>query len=289
MKRNPSHTPAPFRSALMERPKRARVSLLLVLAALTIVGRVEADETLLCHHHIVAVPFTITAPGHYCLGRNITTSMTGGTAIRINADFVWLDLNNFTLDGTPGGTAADTVGIGMVGTVDHRHITVRNGIVRGFLDGINLYGGVNGSNYTIEGIWADGNYVNGIAVRGLGGGHVVRDNVVTNTGGTTLPEFTGGAPNASVGISAVRASTILNNQVTHTFNHNINGRAVAFDLAFEGEGQIAVNNRVTGSENLGFQCGDTPISNVFLRDNIVVGTPVAYSQGCVKIGTTNFP
>lgn len=108
--------------------------------------------------------------------------MTAGTAIAINAGSVWLDLNNFTLDGSPGGTAADTVGIGTIGTVDHRNITVRNGVVRGFLNGINLYGGVNGSNYTVESVWADGDYVNGIAVRGLGGGHVVSDNVVPNTG-----------------------------------------------------------------------------------------------------------
>ena len=87
----------------------------------------------------------------------------------------------------------------------------------------------------------------------------------------------------------VKSAIILNNQVTHTFNHNVNGIALAFDLAFEGEGQIPVNNRVIGSDNLGFQCGTDPTSKVFLRDNIVASTPVAYSQACVKIGATNFP
>ena len=138
-------------------------------------------------------------------------------------------------------------------------------------------------------IWADANYVNGIAARGLGGGHVVRNNVVTNTGGTTLPEFTGGDPNAAVGIAVTGNSSILNNQVTHTFNHNLNGIALAFELDFEGDGQIAVNNRVVGSDNVGFVCGDGPTSHVFLRDNIVADAPQPYGSACNKIGSTNFP
>ena len=258
---------------------------LLVLTTLTPAVRAAADETTYCDRFIRAVPFTITAPGHYCLGRNLATSITGGDAIKIDADFVWLDLNNFTLDGSSAGTAADTTGVVAVG--DHRNITVRNGVVKGFLNGINLNG--NGSNYTVENIWADANYVNGIAARGLGGGHVVRNNVVTNTGGTTLPEFTGGDPNAAIGISVTGNSSILNNQVTHTFNHNLNGIALAFELDFEGDGQIAVNNRVVGSDNVGFVCGDGPTSHVFLRDNIVADAPQPYGSACNKIGSTNFP
>ncbi len=62
MKRNPIPASAPLKGVLM-RMSRAASAALLILAALTPVGRVEADETLLCHRYIVAVPFTITVPG----------------------------------------------------------------------------------------------------------------------------------------------------------------------------------------------------------------------------------
>jgi len=257
---------------------------LCVLVTIVVGGLAQADETFYCDRFISNVPFQITAPGHYCLARNIITSIASGNAITINASSVWLDLNNFTLDGTPAGTATDASGIVAVGG---SNITVRNGVVKGFFNGINLAG--SGGNQTVENVWADRNYVNGIAARGSRGGHVLRHNVVTNTGGSTNAGQTSAA-NASVGIAVTGASTILDNQVTQTSINVVNGvAAIGFELDFEGDGQVAVGNRVIAAGTVGFACGDAATSKVFLRDNIVASTPQAYGPACNAIGTSNFP
>ena len=258
----------------------------LAVAAATLPGSATADETLLCNHHVVSLPYRITGPGHYCLARSLSTPANPAytAAITIDADSVLLDLNQFTLDGSAVGSATAMTGI--LGLADHRHITVRNGVVRGFFDGINLYGA--GGGHTVEHIWADHNYEAGIEVRSLGGRNLVRDNVVTDTGGSTnLNEFPGGVANA-FGISVNGSANVINNEVTHTFGMN-GGIAWAFELVFEAEGQVAVNNRVIGADTLGFACGAGPTPVIVLRDNIVLGVATPYGPGCTKIGLTNFP
>ena len=245
---------------------------LVVLAPLA--TRARADETLYCNRYIVAVPYTISAPGHYCFQGNVVTAMTAGNAITINADDVLLDLNGFALDGTPAGTATAANGIF---TSDRRRITVRNGAVRGFFDGIQLgAGGTRVANITVERMRTDRNAVS-IAVRGLGGGHVVRDNVVTNSGGSTVPGETNG-----VGISVYGGADVANNVVVHTFGDS----PVAFDVT--GGLQTILDNRVMDSGRVGFGCDGAAPGQQILRGNVVLSTPFPYG-GCSLVGSTNFP
>jgi len=246
-----------------------------LVACLALSAGASADETLICSRYITVVPVTIHAPGHYCFARDIRTAINAGNAITIEADDVLLDLNGFTLDGTPAGTGTNANGIF---TVDRRHVTVRNGTLRGFFDGVQLgTGGPRVAGITVERLRVDRTAV-AIAVRGLGGGHVVRDNVVTNTGGSTVPGETNG-----VGISVEGGADIVNNVVTHTFGDG----PIAFDVT--GGLQTIVNNRVVDSGKVGFGCDAFPVGQQYLRDNIVVSAPVPYSPSCNKIGTTNFP
>lgn len=246
-----------------------------LLACLALSAGAHADETLICTRYISAVPFTIRAPGHYCFAFDIRTGINTGNAITIEADDVLLDLNGFTLDGTPAGTGTNANGIF---TFDRRHLTVRNGTVRGFFDGVQLgAGGPRVAGITVEGMRVDRTAV-GIAVRGTGGGHVVRDNVVTNSGGSTVPGETNG-----VGISVYGSADVANNVVTHTFGDS----PLAFDVT--GGLQTIINNRVMDSGQVGMGCDGVPVSQQYLRDNIVISTPIPYSPSCNKIGTTNFP
>jgi hypothetical protein len=232
-----------------------------------------ADETLLCHVYVRTAPFIISAPGHYCLVGDVKTSQTTGNAITVAADDVVLDLNGFSLDGSAAGTGTRANGIF---TFDRRRITVRNGTVRGFFDGIQLgAGGAGVSNLTVERVRVDRTAV-GIAVRGLGGGHVVRDNVVTNSGGSTVPGETNG-----VGISVYGTADVSGNVVMNTFGDS----PVAFDLS--GGGQIVSGNRVIGSGSVGFSC-DPPAGQV-LRDNVVLNAPIPYTGSCTLVGATNHP
>jgi hypothetical protein len=245
-----------------------------LLACLVLPAPARADETLLCSRYIVVVPFTISTPGHYCFATNIGTRISTGNAITIDADYVLLDLNGFALDGTAAGTGTNANGIF---AHDRRHVTVRNGTVRGFFDGVQLgTGGPGAAAITVERMRVDRTAV-GIAVRGLGGGHVVRDNVVTNSGGSTVPGETNG-----VGISVYGGADVVNNVVTHTFGDF----PVAFDLT--GGLQTIINNRAADSGRGGFSCDDPPAGQ-YLRDNVVLSTPIPYGASCNKIATTNFP
>src|SRR5262249_24327505 len=51
---------------------------------------------------ITAIPFTIDAPGRYCLTRNVALPLGSGAAILIEADDVQLDLQHHTLSETAG-------------------------------------------------------------------------------------------------------------------------------------------------------------------------------------------
>lgn len=252
----------------------AKVVGLALLACLALPWGARADETLICNRYITAVPFTISAPGHYCFAANIGTQISTGNAITIHADYVLLDLNGFTMDGTAAGAGTTANGIF---AFDHRYVTVRNGAVRGFFNGVQLgTGGLGAAAITVERMRVD-RTMGGIAVRGLGHGHVVRDNVVTNSGGSTVPGETNG-----VGISVYGGADVVNNVVTHTFGDF----PVAFDLT--GGLQTIINNRVVDSGRAGFGCDDPPAGQ-YLRDNVVISTPIPYSGTCNKIGTTNFP
>src|SRR5437899_5686747 len=72
---------------------------------------------------ISALPLTITNSGSYYL--TATFSNAVGDAITVDADDVTIDLNGFALIGGPFSSSAVYV------PSDHRHITVRNGSVRG--------------------------------------------------------------------------------------------------------------------------------------------------------------
>jgi hypothetical protein len=245
-----------------------------LLACLALPATAPADETLLCRRYITAVPFTILIPGHYCFAEDVRTSISTGNAITIAADDVLLDLNGFTLDGTAAGPGTQANGIV---TSDRRDITVRNGNVRGFFNGLQLgFGGARVAAITVERMRADRNVV-GILVNGLGGGHVVRDNVVTNSGSSTDPDARNGG-----GIAVRGGGDIINNVVTHTVGDD----PVAIGLS--GGLQTVVNNRVADSGKIGIVCDDLPAGQ-YLRDNIVLGTPFPYGPSCNKIGTTNFP
>lgn len=237
----------------------------------------SGDETTLCDKYINAVPYTITRPGHYCLRNNLSTAMSTGTAITIESDSVWLDLNNFILDGSAAGSATETSGIF---SSNYRDLTVRNGAVRGFMFGVDLGTGARGRNFNVEHIRAERNTVAGIfifAFDGPGGGHTVRNNVVIDTGGSTAFGAGGG-----FAIVLGGGGHVSGNEVIDVFG-NVPTNAIAFQFR---EGTAVVSNNEVSGAGVGFSC-ESP--EKYLRDNVAVVTAVAYDPLCTKIGITNFP
>jgi len=167
-------------------------------------------ETINCTA-IPSLPYTISTQGIFCLTHNLDTNITTGNAIEITTNNVTIDLNGFKLGGLSAGTATQTNGIY---SNEKKNITIRNGIVRGFFNGITLddtppYG--ESSGHLVEDILVDQNRQCGIFI--IGTGSVIRNNRVVLTGG-----WTGGAYAPGFGIDAAGDDIrVLNNEVVNTF------------------------------------------------------------------------
>jgi hypothetical protein len=182
------------------------------LAALATPAR--ADETTFCNAYITSLPYTISAQGHYCFDRNLSTAITSGAAITINTDFVVLDLNNFKLGGGAAGLGTTAYG---VYAANRRNITIRNGNIRGFYWGIFLgpLNGTAGGNYTIENNVLDGNTAIGIVA--YGDLMTIRDNVISNTGGATPPSGALGIYAYATTVGSVEHNLIANSFSASSF------------------------------------------------------------------------
>ena len=195
-----------------------RRTVLVVLASLVaLAGTAVADETTFCNFFITSLPYTISTQGHYCFNKNLSTAITSGNAITVNSDFVVIDLNNFKLGGGSAGLGTAAIGIH---AIDRQNITVRNGNIRGFRKAIWLENDAldRSGGHLIENNILDSNTQKGAEVDAGDVGslpNVLRNNTITNTGGSTVPYY-----NYVEGIDANGSSPSLvqNNFVTGTYN-----------------------------------------------------------------------
>jgi hypothetical protein len=108
---------------------------------------------------IISLPYTITSPGYYYLGSNL--SYSGGDAITVSADNVTIDLGGFSLTGPSNNNYA---GVSML---SRSNVEVRNGTITGWAFGV--VG--NGSNLRMIGVRANGDTY-GINLGGTG--HLIK-------------------------------------------------------------------------------------------------------------------
>ncbi len=129
---------------------------------------------------IASLPYTISAPGHYCLSGDLDHNSTTGSAIRINADDVDLDLQGHRIRGVPG-----TFGTSAYGIYEKKqnHVVIHDGSVRGFSQGVVLSSGgtaAGSAECTAERLIVEQSTYVGINVQGVR--HIVRDNEIRDVG-----------------------------------------------------------------------------------------------------------
>jgi len=141
----------------------------LVTFALMLCAGAAHSETINCTA-ITTVPYTISAPGVYCVTQKITSNLASGAAITIAANNVVLDLNDFAIGNL--GAGPSTIAYGIY-AVDRQNIVVKNGILRGFWIGVALLDGTSvglttalSSGHIVDGITSDHSYLAGIALNG---------------------------------------------------------------------------------------------------------------------------
>ena len=239
-----------------------RHRVLAVAAVLAFAGAADADETTFCNFYITSLPYTIAAQGHYCFDRNLSTAITSGAAINIASDYVLLDLNHFKLGGGAAGPGTTAVGIQSLG--GHRDVTIRNGDIRGFSVGILLEGD---RDMIVEHNELDGSTSKGIWVLGVSGTAIVRNNLVTNTGGST----------DAYGIEASADSVFMRDNVVGNVS-SAAGQIVGIAL---GDGRpsppalVAERNLITLGEAAGLKYGVFFFNRGVARDNTVLGASSA--------------
>jgi hypothetical protein len=82
---------------------------------------------------ISAIPYVITSSGNYVLEKGLTLSVSQGNGITINANDVIIDMNGFAITKNQIGNTPHCFGIY---ALNRANITVKNGIIFGFYEGI---------------------------------------------------------------------------------------------------------------------------------------------------------
>ena len=274
----------------MKNLTRGIVFALASFVAVLIVSPAQA-ETTQCTP-ITSIPTTITAQGIYCLTGNLNGNLATGAAITINTNSVTIDFNGFKLGNLAAGPSTDADGID---AQDKKNITIRNGTIRGYVDGIWLAGTLS-SGHLVEDMRLDGNTFRGIRVDGKGA--TVRNNQVVNTGGSTLLLDAQG-----IQVRNGEGASITNNSVANTIeqtggvsygircntctgalveNNHISNSAAGPGTAYgifvnNSSNTLGVGNRITSNIDIGIDC----INGVGgkLSNNRTAGVTTPYA-GC---------
>jgi len=218
-----------------------------------------------CAGFITSVPAVISTAGTWCLKQDVTTAITGGTAITISADNITLDCNDFRIDGLAAGTASGAVGVGGTNVNNAR---VRHCNIRGFESGVTFDGG---SRNIVEDNHLDLNIRIGLEIQG--DGSVARGNVILNTG--SLSFSSAGSP---IGIHVNDTGT------TDVIDNTINGVGSQCGDTQCGIGILVDTNSPAGANVVGNRIGGLPPNvpgangiqltspgRVVVRENEIIG------------------
>jgi nitrous oxidase accessory protein NosD len=195
---------------------------------------------------ITAIPFTIGEPGSYCLIRDLSTPLLQGAALRITADGVAVDLAGFSM----ASTARDSVATAIEGRA-RRGITIRNGRILGFAEGVDLSGGDGSAGHAVEDLQIADARRFGIRVSARDS--VVRRNRVALA--AVAWDETDAAGEAIVGIWVEgERSRVEDNDVVGAGVRGMPRRAVLGILVRTSPGALVSRNRITAERGDGL-CG----------------------------------
>jgi hypothetical protein len=224
---------------------------------LTLSSAAEA-ETRRCTA-ITSLPYTISAPGSYCLNTDLSTPISAGRAITIISNSVTLDLNGHKLAGNAGvATTADGVY-----AANRKYVVVKNGTIKGFMRAVHFQGSSSIANI-IEGITAERNFNVGLRVDGVGSS--VRRNLVVNTGGTTVQG--GNANNAGIALFG-SANVILENEIMNVAG---TGTGVGYGIVMDTSDDTVVESNRIAAVDTGIYADGT---NILVSNNRFMRMPTA--------------
>lgn len=201
----------------------------------------NAQASLVPCAYITTLPFTITTHGNYCLAGNLV-NYTDQNAITIAASGVVLDLQKFTID--TYNTKSDNSSFGIY-SLDRHDITIKNGIIRGFMYGIYLsdkQGSDSDPTSSSGGHLIDNVTITGSSFRGIrmeGAYNIVRNSTITAIGGTTIFK------NAfAIGIETIGPGAVIEKNTVSEIYGTGTGESVAVSFSNNSSGSSATGNRI---------------------------------------------
>ena len=251
--------------------------LLLLTLALLVASRpaVAAESYDNCTGFVTSVPAVVTTPGVWCLKQNLTTAMTSGNAIAVNANDVTIDCNDFKLDGLGAGLGTTAHGILASGRTN---VTIRNCNIRGFEYGVLL---MTGSGQTVEDNHFSANTY--AAVRVDGDRSLIRHNEILDSGGSTLVA-------QAYGILANNSIDILDNTISGVAARR-GGGGCAYGILTQSNLAGSINgNRIRAvlkdGVGFGYDIYNSLSDRVTLRDNDLLGDSSDGNRG-MRCATSN--
>lgn len=226
---------------------------------------------------ITSAPYTISAPGIYCLKSNITFTAMSGNAITVNASNVTLDLNGFQIRGPHfGGAIAASNATGVYG-FGMSNVSIRNGRISG-LDIAIQSGGAGGNGNLVENVQVDDNA--GSVAIAVGSNTVVRNNILTRLN----PNLTGNTYSWTYGISAYGDGIqISNNTITGLQTGSLSTFYSHGILVNGSNNALVEGNYIEGTNNL----VDRGVMLLSCNDSLVVNNRISRTNyGVIFAGST---
>jgi nitrous oxidase accessory protein NosD len=233
---------------------------------------------------ITSLPATISTQGIYCFTGNLATNLASGNAIEITVNNVTIDMNGYKLGNLAAGAGTEAFGIF---ANQKKNITIRNGIIRGFLAGISLHDDspyTVSSGHLVEDIRAEGNTQAGIVVKGTD--NVIRNNQVVFTGGSTvLIDDTIPVVDAFGIVHYGPGARVINNVITETVGRDSDGSFGGGNgiWIFAADNSVVEDNRISDTldvSGISYGIRIWGSSNVMVLDNRIatVDNGVAYTS-----------
>lgn len=223
---------------------------------------------------ISLIPYTIAESGYYYLTSSVQNSSSIFHGITIWADNVTFDLKGFSMI---GDGSAGLHGVAIEGV--HKNITIRDGTIREFDNGI--YENSVGTGHRFIGVKVLSNMNNGISLSGSN--HLVRDCTVSNNGTS--------ASGTIYGILVRDDSSVTNNRVYNN-GGSVFGRVEAIKTGNGCEviGNVVSNNGIGAGSTKGIYTNPfcTVTGNTVIRNGRESGSVlgISASDGSTVRGNT---
>lgn len=252
---------------------------------------------------ITTLPATIKKPGIYVMKKDLNFKLATGAAITITANDVTLDLGGHVLSNTLAATATTTpttaIGVSSSGPIN---VTVRNGRIVGFTDGINLASNdpgefvvehlqINDCNHTGIKISGDQVEVRECRLRNIGSatapsnvwGILVEANTSYVAGNEVYDMVSNTTPPRGIQVASLALGTIAGNRVVNKATISSSCGIICFNYSNPNGGNVATGNYVA---NWGIGIMFSSGSPGKYMDNLTMNCTTAFSGG-TPVGSNN--